>query len=218
MPRVSVSARRRGRGGRRGRRPARRFRHRGASGFPQAESLRWTDDRRADRRDRMAEHRQRMARRVADQAVARGGRVSVPTGACLDDAVRSAGDVGSLGPPDREPPCGRRWPVSTRTAESAGGRRIGRPVEHSRHPELRRQLQRFQPERWSSSDRGRAMPAPTRSALFAAIRGAASTASSMGLPAMALLDFHAETAAGQRIPMGGELPSGTDARRWSRAR
>ena len=38
-----------------------------------------------------------------------------------------------------------------------------------------------------------------------------------GIARNGVLDFHAETAAGQSIPMGGELPSGTTATLVARA-
>ena len=54
-------------------------------------------------------------------------------------------------------------------------------------------------------------------ALFAAIRGGRVYSVIDGIARNGLLDFHAETATGQRIPMGGELPPGTTATLVARA-
>ena len=59
-------------------------------------------------------------------------------------------------------------------------------------------------------------PADAR-ALFAAIRGGRVYTVIDGIARNGLLDFHAETASGQRIPMGSELPSGTGATLVARA-
>ena len=59
-------------------------------------------------------------------------------------------------------------------------------------------------------------PADAR-ALFAAIRGGRVYTVIDGIARNGLLDFHAETASGQRIPMGSELPSGTAATLVARA-
>ena len=81
------------------------------------------DDRARRRRHRMAEHRQRMARRVARPPGAGRPGVLPAAGGRRGQPVRSSGDAGSLGALTAARGRSWRWRRPTRTEESAARRR-----------------------------------------------------------------------------------------------
>ena len=106
MPRAPYPLGGAARDGGRGRGAARRVRRRGPPGFAQAAAA--LDRRsRADRRHRVAQHRQRVARRIHGTAGARGDRLLPPPRTGAGQPVRSSRHAGPVGSPQRESP-GRR--------------------------------------------------------------------------------------------------------------
>ena len=87
-------------------------------------SLRWTSTARPDGA-RMAESRQRVARRNAMESAARGRCVPGPARTWADEILRSSDDAGcAMAGAARDGAGGRGWPRQTRTAAWAGVKRI----------------------------------------------------------------------------------------------
>ena len=193
---------------------ARRFRDRRAPGFPR-DSLRWTDaDARIDGIEWLNgdsewrnESRIRLWRTAAGYLFRPGPALTMllDRPATLDrwDSLTASRRVVGLAGLDAHGGIGRR-------AEDGNRSNIpGIPgyVASFNSFSLRVELERP----WSGEAGADAK------ALFAAIRGGRVYSVIDGIARNGLLDFHAETATGQRIPMGGELSSGTTATLVARA-